>query len=176
MHRSQHIVPHSTSTRAQTSRAGGATHLEEPGNAAQAHVVRAKVCCGAVKDVSRVELEPAHAHSCLLLSLLTAVEVHRSYTCCSWQSRGGNAPRFALHCCIGCHVGGLAAIRNSSKCMHILHARAHALLMQGCVISQQQEWLDAREGLVELVDHLILQEAVAREGGLRRMQETCQSA
>ena len=48
--------------------------------------------------------------------------------------------------------------------------------MQGCVIQQQQEWLDAREGLVELVDHLILQEAVAREGGLRRMQETCQSA
>ena len=93
MYQSQHIVPHCTGTRAQTSQAGAAAHLEEPGDAAQTNVVGAKIGCGAVKDVSRVELEPAHAHSCLSLSLLTAVEVHRSYTCCSLavQSRDGNA-------------------------------------------------------------------------------------
>lgn len=60
--------------------------------------------------------------------------------------------------------------------MHKLHSWADALYMLGCVIAQQQERIDAREGLVELVDHLILQEAVASEGGLCRMQETCQSA
>ena len=67
-------------------------------------------------------------------------------------------------------------IRNSSKlCAHTA-CMAHALYMRGCAISQRQERIDAREGLVELVDHLILQEAVTSEGGLCRMQETCQSA
>lgn len=43
--------------------------------------------------------------------------------------------------------------------------------MRGCAISQQQERIDTREGLVELVNHLIFQEAVASEGGLCRMHE-----
>jgi len=35
-------------------------HLEVPGNATQAYVVRAKVGCSAVEDVRGVELVPAH--------------------------------------------------------------------------------------------------------------------